>query len=132
MIDIMPPVENAQHLSLKKIALQIQAETHCILPVAREQTGQTGATTELPAAREQAGQTVTTEPAANSFAQILAHSQADLVNRNPALSDENARLKEVIITLRQANASLQQRLDGYEHRLHTLEQSIVGGARHDL
>ena len=116
MIDIMPPVDNAQHLSLKKIALQIQAETHCILPVAREQTGQT----------------VTTEPAANSFAQILARSQADLVNRNPALSDENARLKEVIIKLRQANASLQQRLDGYEHRLHTLEQSIVGGTRHDL
>ena len=56
----------------------------------------------LPAAREQAGQTATTEPAASSFAQVLAHSQADLVNCNLALSYENARLKEVIITLHQA------------------------------
>ena len=129
MVHILLPVENAQHISLKKRALQIQAETHCTLPAAREQAGQTPA--ELPAAREQAEQTLTTEPAASSFAQVLAHSQADLVNRNLALSDENARLKEVIVTLRRTNASLQQRLDGYEHRLHALEQSMVGGARPD-
>ena len=113
----------------EKRALQIQAETHCTLPAAREQAGQTPA--EPPAAREQAEQTTTTEPAASSFAQVVAHSQADLVNRNLALSDENARLKEVIVTLRRANASLQQRLDGYEHRLHALEQSMVGGAHPD-
>ena len=115
-------------ISLRKRALQIQAETHCTLPAAREQAGQTPA--ELPAAREQDEQT-TIEPAASSFAQVLAHSQADLVNRNLALSYENVRLKEVIVTLRRANASLQQRLDGYEHRLHALEQSMVGGAHPD-
>ena len=86
---------------------------------------------ELPAAREQAGQTATTEPAANSFAQVRAHSQAALVIRNLALSDENTRLKEVIIALRQTNAFLQQRLEGYEHRLHALEQSMVCGAHPD-
>ena len=62
---------------------------------------------------------------------LNSDSQADLVNRNLALSDENARLKEVIVTLLRANASLQQRLDGYEHRLHALEQSMVGGAHPD-
>ena len=81
MVHILLPVENAQHVS----------ETPCSLPAAREQAGQTPA--ELPAAREQAEQTTTTEPAASSFAQVLAHSQADLVNRNLALSDDNVRLK---------------------------------------
>ena len=66
----------------------------------------------LPAAREQAGQTASAEVAVNSYAQALANSQADLVNRNLALSDENARLREVITTLRQDNAYLKQRLNG--------------------
>ena len=69
--------------------------------------------------------------AVNSYAQVLANSQADLVNRNLALSDENARLREVITTLHQDNASLKQRLDGYEQRLRTLEQTMVGGAHPD-
>ena len=60
-----------------------------------------------------------------------SHHWADLVNCNLAFGDENARLNKVIITLRQANASLQQRLDGYEQRLHALEQSKVGGAHPD-
>ena len=71
------------------------------------------------------------EEAAKSYARVVAHSQADLINRNLALSEENARLREVIGTLRQDNASLQQRLDGYEQRLQTLEQSMVGGAHPD-
>ena len=99
----------------EKKALEIQVESHCTLP----------------AAREQAGQTVSAKVAVNSCAQILANSQADLVNRNLALSDENARLREVITTLRQDNAYLKQRLDGYEQRLKTLEQTIVGGAHPD-
>ena len=69
--------------------------------------------------------------AVNWYAQILANSQADLVNRNLALSDENARLREVITTLHQDNASLKQRLDVYEQRLRTLEQTMVGGAHPD-
>ena len=85
----------------------------------------------LPAAREQAGQTTSAEMAVNSYAQVLANSQADLVNRNLALSDENARLREVITTLRQDNASLKQRLDGYEQRLRILEQTMVEGAHPD-
>ena len=64
--------------------------------------------------------------------QVLANNRADLVNRNLALSDENARLKEVINTLRQDNASLQQRLDGYEQRLQTLEKSMLGGTHADV
>ena len=85
----------------------------------------------LPAAREQAGQTASVEVAGNSYAQVLANSQADLLNRNLALGDENARLREVISTLRQDNACLKQRLDGYEQRLKTLEQTMVGGAHPD-
>ena len=48
-----------------KKALQVQAETRCTLP----------------AAREQAGQTATTEPAANSYARVLAHSQEVAMTR---------------------------------------------------
>ena len=99
----------------EKKALEIQGESHCTLP----------------AAREQAGQTTSVEVAGNSYAQVLANSQADLLNRNLALSDENARLREVISTLRQDNACLKQRLDGYEQRLKTLEQTMVGGAHPD-
>ena len=47
----------------------------------------------LPDARKQAGQPASAEQAANSYAQVIANSQANLVNRNLALSDENARLK---------------------------------------
>ena len=82
----------------EKRALKIQAETRCTLP----------------AAREQAGQTASAEQAANSYAQVLAKNRADLVNRNLALSDENARLREVITTLRQHNASLKQRLNKWQ------------------
>ena len=96
-------------------ALRIQAEKRC----------------PLPDARKQAGQTVTAEQAANSYAQVTANSQANLVNRNLALSDENARLKEVINTLRQDNASLQQRLLSCEYRLQTLEKALMGGAHPD-
>ena len=85
----------------------------------------------FPATREQAGQTASAEVAVNSYAQVLANSQADLVNCNLALNDENARLWEVIASLRQDNASLKQRLDGYEQRLRTLEQSMVGSAHPD-
>ena len=99
----------------EKRALEIQVESRCTLP----------------AAREQAGQTASAEVAVNSYAQALANSQANLVNRNLALSDENARLREVITTLRQDNAYLKQRLDGYEQRLKTLEQTMVGGAHPD-
>ena len=66
----------------EKRALEIQVESRCTLP----------------AAREQAGQTTSADMAVNSYAQVLANSQADLVNRNLALSDENARLREVITT----------------------------------
>ena len=100
----------------EKRALEIQTETRCTLP----------------AAREQAGQTASAEQAASSYARVLANNRADLVNRNLALSDENARLKEVINTLRQDNASLQQRLDGYEQRLQTLEKSMLGGTHADV
>ena len=100
----------------EKKALEIQAETRCTLPEAREQSGQTAST----------------EQAASSYAQVLANNRADLVNRNLAFSDENARLKEVINTLRQDNASLQQRLDGYEQRLQTLEKSMLGGTHADI
>ena len=99
----------------EKRALEIQAESHCTIS----------------AAREQAGHDASTKEAAKSYARVVAHSQADLINRNLALSEENARLREVIGTLRQDNASLQQRLDGYEQRLQTLEQSMVGGAHPD-
>ena len=99
----------------EKKALEIQVESHCTLP----------------AAREQAGQTASVGVAGNSYAQVLANSQADLLNRNLALSDENARLREVISTLPQDNACLKQRLDGYEQRLKTLEQTMVGGAHPD-
>ena len=85
----------------------------------------------LPVAREQAGQTASAEVAVNSYAQVLANSQGDLVNSNLALSDENARLQEVITTLRQDDTSLKQILDGYEQRLMTLEQSMVGSAHPD-
>ena len=115
-VHTLPPAETAQLISRTKKALQIQAEARCTLP----------------AAREQAGQTATTEPAANSYVRVLAHSQADLVSWNLALSDENARLKEVINTLPQANASLKLRLDGYEQRLHTLEKSMLGGTHPDI
>ena len=74
----------------EKRALEIQVESHYTFS----------------AAREQAGQTASAEVAVNSYAQVLANSQADLVNPNLALSDENTRLREVIITLRQDNASL--------------------------
>ena len=91
-------------------ALRIQAEKRC----------------PLPDARKQAGQPVTAEQAANSYAQVTANSQANLVNRNLALSDENARLKEVINTLRQDNASLQQRLVSCEYRLQTFREGLDG------
>ena len=100
----------------EKRALEIQAETRCTLP----------------AAREQAGQTASAEQAASSYAQVLANNRADLVNWNLALSDENARLKEVINTLRQDNASLQQRLHGYEQRIQTLEKSMLDGTHADI
>ena len=99
----------------EKRALEIQVESRCTLP----------------AAREQAGQTASAKVAVNSNAQALANSQADLVNHNLALSNENARLREVITTLRQDNAYLKQRLDAYEQRLKTLEQTMVGGAHPD-
>ena len=100
----------------EKRALEKQAETRCTLP----------------AAREQAGQTASAEQAASSYAQVLANNRADLVNRNLALSDENARLKEVINTLRQDNASLQPSLDDYQQRLQTLEKSMLGGIHADI
>ena len=110
MVRILLPVKNAQH-SLPKKELEIQCT--------------------ISAAREQAGNDASTEEAANTYARVVANSQADLINRNLALSEENARLREVIGTLRQDKASLQQRLDGYEQRLQTLEQSMVGGAHPD-
>ena len=85
MVHILPPVENA--FITEKRALKIQVESHCTLR----------------AAREQAGQTASAEEAVNSYAQVLANSQADLVNHNLALNDENARLWEVITTRRQDN-----------------------------
>ena len=112
---ILLPVKNAQHSLPKKRALGIQAESHCTISVAREQ----------------AGHDASTEEAAKSYARVVAHSQADLINRNLTLSEENARLREVIGTLRQDNASLQQRLDSYEQRLQTLEQSMLGGVHPD-
>ena len=57
-VHILPPAGNAQHSSLRK---------------------------EL--SREQAGQTTSADMAVNSYAQVLANSQADLVNRNLALSE---------------------------------------------
>ena len=89
----------------EKAALRIQVETHCTLPAARKQAGQT-----------------TTEQQ-KSYARVLANNQADLINRNLALSEENARLREVISTLRQDNTSLQQKLEDYEKRLSNLEKS---------
>ena len=62
------------------------------------------------------------EQAANSYAQVIDNSQVNLVNRNLALSNENARLKEVLNTLHQDNTSLQQWLVSCEHRLQTIEE----------
>ena len=98
----------------EKEALKIQGEKRCQLPDVRKQVGQ-------PAMAEQA---------ANSYAQVIANSQANLVNRNLALSDENARLKEVINTLHQDD-SLQQRLVSCEYRLQTLEKALMGDAHPD-
>ena len=95
-------------------ALRIQAEIRC----------------SLPEARKQAGQPTTAEEAKHSYVQV-ASSQAALVNCNLALNDENARLREVINTLRQDNASLQQRLESCEYRLQTLEKAMLGGAHPD-
>ena len=119
----LPNCDGAHHATSRecpefhteKRALEIQVESRCTLP----------------AAREQAWQTTSAEMAVNSYAQVLANSQADLVNHNLALSDESARLREVINTLRQDTASLKQRLNGYEQRLRTLEQTMVGGAHPD-
>ena len=96
-------------------ALRIQAKKRC----------------PLPDARKQADQPVTAEQAANLYAQVTANSQANLVYHNLALSDENARLKEVINTLRHDNTSLQQRLVSCEYRLQTLEKALMGGANPD-
>ena len=98
----------------EKEALLIQAETRY----------------PLPEARKQAGKPTTAEQATHSNAQV-ASSQAALVNRNLALSDENAKLGEVINTLHQDNASLQQMLESCEYRLQTLEKAMVGGAHPD-
>ena len=84
----------------EKAALQIQAESNCSLVDARKQVEQTSAT-------------ANTEPDNAStpeqhilYARTVAINQADLINRNLTLSEENARLREVINKLHQDNASL--------------------------
>ena len=106
----------------EKAALQIQAESNCALVDARKQVEQTSATTN-------------TEPDHAStpkqhipYARTVAMNQADLINRNLTLSEENARLREVINKLRQDNASLQQRSDGFGKRLSNLEKSRMDDA----
>ena len=89
----------------EKSPFRIQVETHCTLPAARKQAGQT-----------------TTEQQ-KSYARVLANNQADLINRKLALSEENVRLREVISTLRQDDTSLQQKLEDYEKRLSNMEKS---------
>ena len=61
----------------------------------------------------------------------MAINQAELINRNLALSEENARLRDIINQLRQDNVSLQQRLESYGIRLSNLEKSSWDGAHLD-
>ena len=109
----------------EKAALQIQAESHCSLVDARKKVEQTSAST------NKEPDSASTPEQRNSYARTVAFNQADLLNRNLTLSEENARLREIISTLRKDNASLQQRLDGYEKRLSNLEKSRVVDAHPD-
>ena len=86
----------------EKAALQIQAESHCSLVDARKKVEPTSATTNK-------------EPDSASTPE----------QRNSYFSEENARLREIISTLRKDNASMQQRLDDYEKRLSNLKKSRV-------
>ena len=106
----------------EKAALQIQAESNCSLVDARKQVEQTPATTSTEPAH------VSTPEQHISYARTVAINQADLINRNLTLSEENARLREVINKLRLENASLQQRLDDFGRRLSNLEKSRVDDA----
>ena len=129
MVHILPPVDNAQLISLKKELFRSKQRltAHSLQPESKlDRLPQMFLQPQSKLDKLQLNQQQVHLPM-----QVLVHSRADLVNRNLALSDENARLKEVIMTLRQANASLQQRLDGYGHRLHALEQSKVGDGHPD-
>ena len=106
----------------EKAALQIQAESNCSLVDARKEVEQTSATTNTEPDH------ASTSEQHISYARTVAINQADLINRNLTLSEENARLREVINKLRQDNASLQQRLDGFGKRLSNLEKSRVDDA----
>ena len=103
----------------EKAALQIQAESNCSLVDARKQVEQTSAT-----ANTEPDNASTPEQHI-SYTRTVAMNQADLINRNLTLSEENARLRVVISKLSQDNASLQQRLDGFGKRLSNLEKSSV-------
>ena len=109
----------------EEAAPQIQAESHCSLVNARKRVEQTSATT------NKEPDSASTPEQRNSYARTVAINQADLLNRNLTLSEENVRLREIISTLRKDNASLQQRLDGYEKRLSNLEKSRVVDAHPD-
>ena len=109
----------------EKAALQIQVESHCSLVDARKKVEQTSATT------NKEPDSASTPEQRNSYARTVAINQADLLNRNLNLSEENARLREIISTLRKDNTSMQQRLDGYEKRLSNLEKSRVVDAHPD-
>ena len=108
----------------ERAALQIHAESNCSLVDARQQVEQTSATTNIEPDHASAPEQQV------SYARSVAINQAELINRNPPLSEENARLREVINKLSQDNASLQQRLDGFGKRLSNLEKSRVGHAHH--
>ena len=84
----------------EKAALQIQAESNCSFVDARKQVEQTPATTSTEPAH------ASTPEQHISFARTVAINQADLINRNLTLSEENARLREVINKLRQDNNPL--------------------------
>ena len=106
----------------EKAALQIQAESNCSLVDARKQVEQTSATDNTE------HDNASTPEQHISYARTVAINQADLINRNLTLSEENARLREVISKLLKDNASLQQRLDGFGKRLSNLEKSRVDDA----
>ena len=109
----------------EKAALQIQAESNCSLVDARKQVEQTSATTNTEPDH------ASTPDQHISYARSVAINQAELINRNLALSEENARLRDIINQLHQDNVSLQQRLESYGIWLSNLEKSSLDGAHLD-
>ena len=121
-----PSSRHCPRFATEKAALQIQAESNCSLVDAWKQVEQTSATTNTQPDH------ASTPDQHISYARSVAINQAELINHNLTLSEDNARLRDVINQLRLDNMSLQQRLENYGKRLSNLEKSSLDSAHQTI